>query len=212
MDKRLVIILGVLFLSLVVFIVLPVFFSSPTYGFGMMNNHMTGGYQNYSVMNNEEAKLEVKESLQGAEINKKDNTIRFSENELSLIMLAGHGETDNDLEENATDQGEKFIIGGLANPTIYLPKGARVTMQLINQDEEMPHGIVLTQASPPYSYMSMMNWGYGGISVPVIPEAKENKLPYVETNFQINKAAELYYICQVPGHAADGMYGKIIFE
>ncbi|QQE81457.1 plastocyanin [Alicyclobacillus sp. SO9] len=78
-------------------------------------------------------------------------------------------------------------------------------------DSGMPHGIELTAANPPYSYMSMMQGGiYSGSFIPPLPEAQNDQYPVAASTFVVNQTGNFHYLCQVPGHAAKGMYGKMI--
>ena len=178
-------------------------------GRGMMGGYgyggMMGGFQNYysnQSVDDNSANKEMDESLKDAVINKQENSITFSGNNIKIVMFGG--------PENAD---EKFVIGGLVNPTIYVKEGTSINLELINKDEGMPHGIEITEAAPPYYYMTMMQGGiYPGSYVPVIPQAKNGRYPVANTNFKANYKGEYYYICQYPGHAQNGMYGKIIVQ
>lgn len=195
-------------LSLVLFIVLiggvvgaQFFIQDNNNWFGMMGPTMQGFNGEYELINSIDTEKEVNASLTNATIDSTNNSIRYTGEYVNIVMIGGPEDAD-----------EKFVIGEMINPTIFIPKNAKVTMKLINEDEGMPHGIELTSVSPPYSYMTMMQGGFTGIYVPVIPNANGDLYPVAETTFTANRTGEFYYICQVPGHAEEGMYGKIIIE
>ncbi|WP_423244793.1 plastocyanin/azurin family copper-binding protein [Fonticella tunisiensis] len=45
-----------------------------------------------------------------------------------------------------------------------------------------------------------------------MPQAEDGKYPVDNTDFKADYKGEYCYICQYPGHAQDGMYGKIIVQ
>lgn len=158
--------------------------------------------QNTQTISSSNETKQMNASLKDTVINKKDNTIRFNNDNVKIVLLGGPEEADG-----------KFVVGDLINPTIYVPKHARVTFELINADQGMPHGFEITTVRPPYAQMPMMQGGVlKGAFIRPIPAAHNNQYPVKQTSFQVNQAGQYYYICQYPGHAADGMYGKIIFE
>lgn len=185
-------------------------YSSNGYGYGAYGcggGYGMGGYgygngTSNSQNNKDEnsAAKDMETSLANATVDKNSNTITYSGTDVKLVMFSGPEEADG-----------KFVIGGLINPTLKIPQGARVTMELINEDTGTPHGVELTAAPPPYNYMAMMQGGvYQGSFIPPIPKAATNQYPSAQVSFTASDNGEYYYICQYPGHAAKGMYGKII--
>lgn len=171
------------------------------YGMGMMRGWSNYG-DNQTVVNNDKVKNDETISLANAKINKSENSVTYSGKDITIVMLGGPKEADG-----------KFVIGGLINPTVYIPKGSRITLEFINEDEGMPHGIEITNAGPPYLYMLMMQGGvYPGTFINPVPAANENGYPSASTTFTANSAGQYYYICQYPGHAQNGMYGEIIIK
>ncbi len=156
----------------------------------------------FSYISETDAEKLMKTSLAQAKIDKVNNTITYQTKNIEIVMYGGPEEADG-----------KFVIKHLINPTIRIPKGANVKLTFINADEGMPHGIEITSSTPPYSYMSMMNGGiYLDAFITPIPEYNGNKMPIASTSFTANNNGDYYYICQYPGHAANGMYGKFIIE
>jgi len=104
----------------------------------------------------------------------------------------------------------------------------------------MPHGLDVTLSAPPYGVLphlpimaipggkrsTMMNSGsthqsmMGGSGMmkkavvatgTVNPKAGgKRKLAVMETGWFTLKPGTYYYVCPIPGHAKQGMYGKII--
>lgn len=179
-------------------------------GYGMMGSYgMMGGYDygngsNYSqnIKDGNSAATDMDASLAKATVDKDANTIAYTGTDVNIVMFGGPEEADG-----------KFVIGGLVNPTLKIPQGANVTLELINEDTGMPHGVEVTTASPPYYFMTMMQGGvYPGSFIPPIPEAANNQYPSAQISFTASTTGQFYYICQYPGHAAKGMYGKIIIS
>ncbi|WP_139024204.1 plastocyanin/azurin family copper-binding protein [Desulfosporosinus sp. OT] len=171
-------------------------------GYGMMGGYGYGNSSSYNqnIKDDNSAAKDMEASLTNATIDKSANTITYTGTDVNIVMYGGPEEADG-----------KFVIGGLINPTLKIPQGAKVTMELINEDTGMPHGVELTTAPPPYYYMAMMQGGvYPGSFLPTIPEASTNQYPSAQVSFTTSDSGQFYYICQYPGHAAKGMYGKII--
>lgn len=174
--------------------------------YGMMDGYgMMGGYgqPGNSLATKDESSVQADSnaSLQNAKVNKDDNSITYTGIDVKLVVLGG--------PEQADDQ---FVIGGLVNPTLRIPKGATVTVEFANSDEGMPHAFEVTNAVPPYNYMSMMDGAiYPGSLIGVMPP-RNGQYPVAQTIFKADQPGTFYYICQYPGHAAKGMYGKLIIE
>ena len=101
-----------------------------------------------------------------------------------------------------------FRIAGLVNPTIVVPRGATVTVQLVNADPDMSHNWVVTSAQPPFSFMSMMTGpAFSGAFSAPLGDPTSAGLPSETISFTASTAGTYTYLCQVPGHAAQGMYG-----
>ncbi len=170
------------------------------YGYGMMGTFSQGA--DVQTLTNAQAQQVMQESLQNAVINPTANTVTYSGNHVHIVLLGGPKMAD-----------EKFVIGGLVNPIIHVSQGANVTMELINEDDGMPHNVVVTPAAPPYPYVAMMiGTAFPGAGVPVIPEAQNGQYAAVSTTFKATSSGQFYYLCQVPGHAEKGMYGAFVVD
>lgn len=181
------------------------FGSSPSNNwFNSMSSFMDQFYGSVNSMKPTDANAAMKSSLQNATIDKTNNTITYSGKSVKILALGG-------AMDNNSGPKEKFVIGGLVNPTLHIQKGTQVTLELINEDTDMPHGIEITDAQPPYGFMSMMQGGiYPGAFIPPIPAASKDVYPVSSTTFTANQSGTFNYICEYPGHAAEGMYGEII--
>lgn len=180
--------------------------SYSTGGFGMMGEYGMMGYgytnNNNQVISSNQADDIMNKSLEKTTVDKTNNVISFNQPDVNLTLFGGPEGADG-----------KFVAGGLVNPTIKVKKGSRVTLNFINEDEGMPHGIEVIASPPPYAYMTMMQGPvYPGAYVPVIPQAINGQYPNASATFVASQSGTFYYICQVPGHAAKGMYGEVIIQ
>ncbi len=103
-------------------------------------------------------------------------------------------------------------VDGLVNPTVVIPRGARVTIDLFNADEDHQHGWELTVTPPPYRFMAMM---YAAVAQPSsfampVQEASSARWLGHSLHFTAADSGTFYYFCPVPGHAQKGMYGKLV--
>ena len=173
-----------------------------SYGPGMMGGY---GYNQGDIQYKTDAQIQADaaNTQAYAQVDEQANSIIYSGNEITIFMLGGPEEAD-----------EKFVINGLINPTIYVPRDATVTIEFANADEGMPHAFEITDARPPYGYMSMMHNGriYPGSFIATLPAANGGIYPVGKATFQASEAGTFYYICQYPGHAQEGMYGKMVVQ
>ncbi len=173
-------------------------------GYGGMMGGFAGNIQSVKAADAIEV---VKTSLRHVSVDKAKNTIIYKGKTVKIVALGGA------MDNSKSGPAEKFIIGGLTNPTVQIPKGAKVTLELINEDTDMPHGMEITNAQPPYGYMSMMQGGiFPATFIPPIPAASSSSYPVATTTFTATQSGTFHYICEYPGHAAEGMYGKLIIK
>jgi len=170
---------------------------------GMMGGNRTeNGATNISFLTEESANKHMEGSLKNATVDKKNNTIIFSGKDVNIVLLGSPKIAD-----------DKFFIGGLINPMLQVPKNAKISLEMINEDDGMSHGVEITNATPTYNYMSMMGGGiYPGSFITPLPEATKDKYSTSRTTFTSNQEGTFYYICQYPGHAEKGMYGKFVVK
>ncbi len=138
----------------------------------------------------------------GVKIYKARNSVEFLGKNVSIPMAAG--------PKNAKSM-YSFAVYGLINPTIIVRKDAKVTIQLVNEDDDMYHNLVVISDRPPYPYMSMMIApAFEGSFIRPLPESSDNKYPATSGSFIASRTGTFYYICQIMGHASKGMYGKFV--
>ncbi len=111
-----------------------------------------------------------------------------------------------------------FETGGLTNPTLCVPQGTQVTLEVMNMDygPGMAHGLVITSAKPPYPVRLRRHLPHVLADIPALPPRSRARLQtarYAEqtVRFIAGRPGTYYYICPVPGHAlAFRMYGRFI--
>lgn len=135
------------------------------------------------------------------------NEIRYTTRAVVLVVVGSPPGRD----------GEYWQVDGRVNPRVIVPAGAQVTLDVVNGDPDMPHGWMLTTSGPPYSSMPMMSAGiFGGAALSAVvaplPDAQGNQWPMVTLRFSAPAPGTYYYVCQVPGHAADGMWGTFVVQ
>ncbi len=177
-------------------------------GYGM-GAAMMGGYGAYrgQTLTYDAATAMIQASSNGATMDIATNTVTYTGNDITLDVIAVQpGKPDT-----------TFEIAGLVDPTIKIPRGATITLNLVNMDygTDMAHGIIITRLPPPYPYMGTMMTATGGVP-PLYPRSSEDlqAASYASGTayFRATTPGTYYYLCQVPGHAQQGMYGKIIVE
>ncbi len=170
-----------------------------------------------------------------------NNTVAFAgPQNITILALSMGGDramnlTGRQLPSYASDN--VFVIYGLINPTLVVPRGSGVRLVIVNLDEDAYHNFVLTSLAPPYSYMPMqgMMWtnstswypgmmmgggmmGGGSSSIfavmtPMLSPADYGRggASFYASTFTLSVPGGSYwYTCTYPGHAQMGMYGKII--
>jgi rusticyanin len=134
-----------------------------------------------------------------ARVNRAARTITFTTSSVYLTALASP----------AGGPDETFRIAGMINPTVTVPAGAKVSIQVINADPDTAHGLVITASSGRTSPMPMMT------SRPVFPGAALWFLGNPTTagmhtgtlTFTATTPGTYHYLCPVTRHAQKGMSG-----
>ncbi|MEZ5832574.1 MAG: hypothetical protein R3D05_15480 [Dongiaceae bacterium] len=190
---------------------------------GMMGQNMTGpgmmmggGAANRPVgagwggdiLNYQQAAAYIQQGNEIGDADQANNAITYSGKEVTIDLVA--------VQPDHEDQ--TFEVHGLINPTLVIPSGAVVHLNLINMDygPNMEHSIVLTSAAPPYPYMSMMVTGRGLTEpMPLLPwrsgKAVEGaQYASLGMTFVAQQPGTYWYVCPTPKHAQEGMYGKFV--
>jgi rusticyanin len=185
----------------------------------MMNGGMMGGANNFSAhisISTAEAYANALPSYAHAYSN--NNTLSFSSSNITLVVLAmGVQRAINLTHEqppsfDSNSSGNAFVIDGLINPTLMIPKGAIVHVEFINLDSGEYHNVIITATGPQYQYMPMSAMGGIVSMMPIIPHANYSGGSASEYNYTtvFDNPGTYWYLCMYPGHAQMGMYGKII--
>jgi rusticyanin len=96
---------------------------------------------------------------------------------------------------------------------LVVKSGTQMHITLVNLDEDMPHNLVITKSSPPYPTMPMASGGFL-TTMPFLPyQDEQNGRAYEYADLvTLNQTGTYWYVCTYPGHAEEGMYGKIIVQ
>ena len=178
---------------------------SPGFGGRMGNGGMMGGSMmaNHATLDSlTQLHRWIQRGESGAVIDHQTNTVTYRGQTVTLVLLASpHGEPNMTWE-----------IDGLVNPTVVLPAGSRVQVLLANTDWGYMHGFEVTATPPPYSYMSMMSVNSDFLLMP-LPERTTQSLStarYYTRTGELHLSPGMYhYLCPVPGHAQQGMFGTL---
>lgn len=136
----------------------------------------------------------------GASVDAAHKRLTFTGGTVTLTLVAGPDESNTDI----------FQTAGLSNPEIVVPPGARVTLRLVNADTDAAHGLVITAAGAAQSsWMPMMSAtaAFPGAATWALGAAGSSGAPVRDTSFTAATPGTYTYLCPVPGHAQQGMYG-----
>jgi len=173
------------------------------YAFGAVGQFKYGYYNSNITSINESAlkKLYIAPKT-GVKIDKTHNSIEFYGKDVTIPVVAS---------PKGAKSMYSFGIYSLINPTIIVHENAKVTIQFVNEDDDMYHNVAIVRDAPPYPYMSMMIApAFEDSFVWMLPESSNGKFPVASNSFIASHTGIFYYICQVMGHASEGMYGKFV--
>ena len=107
---------------------------------------------------------------------------------------------------------ETFRIAGVVNPTIVVPAGAHVSIQIVNTDPDTAHGLVITGQGAASSWMPMMTSApaFTGAALWVLGNPTTAGMHTASISFTASTPGTYQYLCPIPGHAARGMAGTFI--
>ena len=183
---------------------------SSGYGYGMMGGYgyggMMGGYASGtgSTVSTATAAHMGNAIPSGASVDRAQNRIVFTGHDVQLNVVGSPmGQKD-----------ETFRIAGMVNPVIVVPKGAVVHVAFVNADDNMTHNFLVTSASPPFSYVAMMQAppAFAGAATPFLGSSSGKSIEQAVTSFVANTQGQYTYLCTVPGHAEKGMYGSFVVQ
>lgn len=103
-----------------------------------------------------------------------------------------------------------FSVAGVPNPTIVVPRGARVTVRFVNNDATEAHGWLITHGRPPFRFGQPVMPAIADASAGVIGDPTPAGDGADTIGFTASSAGSYQYICPMPGHAQMGMHGAFI--
>jgi len=138
----------------------------------------------------------------GAHVIRATRSITFATTRVRLAVLASPGGGPD----------ETFRIAGLVNPTLVLPAGARVSIEVINTDPDTAHGLVITASWDTRSYMPMMTArpAFSGSALWFLGNPTSAGMNAGTLTFTAPTPGTYRYLCAGPGHARKGMTGTLI--
>ncbi len=137
----------------------------------------------------------------GASINQTKRTVSFAATSVHLVAVASP----------AGGPDETFRIAGLVNPTLIVPAGSRVHIEVINADPDTAHGLVITAGNPHSSWMPMMTASPAFVGSALWFLGNPTSAGMHAATISITASPGNYhYLCPVPGHAQKGMTGTFI--
>ncbi|HEV2139349.1 MAG TPA: hypothetical protein VGR53_10965 [Nitrososphaerales archaeon] len=149
-----------------------------------------------------------------------NDTIVFNSKDIKLVVLATDLEGAANLTTNAPPSyatDNVFVIYGLVNPTLVVPRGATLQVTFVNLDSDMYHNFAMASLSPPYPYMAMQGMMYWQqrpwmAMAPFLPPANYRQGLVHEYSYTVTlgNQGSLWYLCTYPGHAQAGMFGKVL--
>jgi rusticyanin len=137
----------------------------------------------------------------GAIVNRVARRITFAGQIVHLVVLA-----------SPAMPSENFRSAGLVNPTIVVPAGAMVSIELVNADTDMAHGLVATATGTRSSWMPMTTArpAFTGSTLWFLGEPTSAGTHAATFSFTATTPGTYEYLCPVPGHAQKGMLGTFV--
>lgn len=137
----------------------------------------------------------------GATADRDANTLTFTSPDVAVTVLA-----------SPSMPAENFRIAGMTNPTVSVPAGARVSIDFINADGDMAHGLVVTASGAASSPVPMMTNppAFAGAALWFLGASTSAGMHEATISFTATGAGSYRYLCAIPGHAQEGMTGVFI--
>lgn len=148
------------------------------------------------------ARMEALAAVAARQATVNGRTVTYRSSKVTLVALGAPGNRP----------GMFWQIDGLVNPTVRVPAGATITVRFADGDAGHPHGFEVTTATPPFPRMAMMAGQVGAPGAFIMPVPAPHGASWYSatTTFRAPPAGTYYYLCPVPGHAQQGMWGKLI--
>jgi rusticyanin len=139
----------------------------------------------------------------GAVVDKASNTVTFAGQSVDFSVVA-----------SPSMPAENFTVAGLTNPTIVVPEGAQVQVEVVNADPDMAHGFVVATQGAQSSAMPMMTAtpAFGGSSLWFLGDPTSAGMHAGTVSFTASAAGTYSYFCPVPHHAQEGMVGSFVVQ
>ena len=135
----------------------------------------------------------------GATVDRAANMIRFHTGNATMTVVAN--------PPNGRDMA--FRIAGLENPTIRIPRRARVTIRFVNGDSDSAHGWLLLDPVVQVGSTVHGPRAFPGADAPILGDPTPAGQPMETITFRATTDGTYRYECPVPGHAAMGMQGTL---
>lgn len=100
----------------------------------------------------------------------------------------------------------------MVNPTLVVPAGGRVSIEVVNADPDTAHGLVITASTDIRSPMPMMSArpAFAGSQLWFLGNPTSAGMHAATLTFTATTPGTYRYLCAVPGHALKGMTGRFI--
>lgn len=139
----------------------------------------------------------------GAAVDQSANRVTFASRNVDFAAVA-----------SPAMPAENFRVAGLTNPTVVVPVGAHVQIELVNADADMAHGLVVAAEGAQSSPMPMMTAApaFSGSALWFLGAPTSAGMHAGLLTFSASAAGTYSYFCPVPGHAQDGMVGMFVVQ
>jgi rusticyanin len=186
--------------------------------YAMMGNPAIGGEYGQPFKTIEIKNVSAPSQLSAdAQVSRDTNTVTFSSQNVSIVPLSMSADDAKNMTKSSPPSYAKddvFVIGNMIDPTLVIKSGTNLGVTSINLDEDMAHNFVIMTTIPPYSYIPMHGMMYSSIiaMMPILPNDDTKDGYAYEQSYQVtlSQPGTYWYVCTYPGHAEQGMYGKII--
>ena len=138
----------------------------------------------------------------GASVDRAADRITFGGRSVTLAVVASP----------AANPDETFRMAGMVNPTIVVLQGAQVSVEFVNADADIAHGLVVTSNGAASSWMPMMSAAptFSGSALWFLGNPTSAGMHEGTLSFTATQAGTYQYLCPVPGHAQKGMVGTFV--